>query len=228
MAKKYYAVAVGRESGIFTSWATAEQQVKGFPGAKYKGFPSKEEAETWLENPVYQKKGTQSTQRAGKKRLQKSTAPAVPLPENAIIVYTDGGCIDNPGSGGYGIVIEKDGELREMSGGEHQTTNNRMEMLAAIIALRELEGESRPIALFSDSSYLVNGINKGWAEKWRSNGWQKSDGNPAKNSDLWEELLRLLDSLSVQFHWVKGHAGNAMNERCDELANGMARKMGSL
>ncbi len=227
MAKKYYAVAVGRENGIFTSWADAEQQVKGFPGAKYKSFPTKGEAEAWLENPVYQKKGTQSTQRAGRKRPKKGAAPAVPLPENAIVVHTDGGCIDNPGPGGYGVVIERDGELREMSGGECQTTNNRMEMLAAIVALRELEGEKRPIALFSDSSYLVNGIGKGWAGKWRSNGWQKSDGNPAKNSDLWEELLDLLDSLSVQFHWVKGHAGNAMNERCDELANGMARKMNS-
>ncbi len=223
MAKKYYAVAVGRKCGIFTSWPSAEQEVKGFPGAKYKSFPTESAAKAWLENPAYQ-----TTAHKRKEKKKKASISAVPLPENAVVVYTDGGCINNPGPGGYGIVIEKDDSLQEISGGAAETTNNRMEMLAAIVALRKLKGEKRPIALFSDSSYLVNGVEKGWARNWRQQGWRKSDGSPAKNSDLWEELLILLECCSVQLHWVKGHAGNPMNERCDQLANQTARKMGNL
>ena len=138
--------------------------------------------------------------------------------QNAIIVYTDGGSINNPGPGGYGIVIETDGKRQELSGGFRHTTNNRMEMMAAIVALRSLQDCRKKICLFSDSSYLVNGITKGWAKKWRSKGWRKSDGQPVLNVDLWKELLALLDSAEVSFNWVKGHAGNELNERCDRLA----------
>ena len=218
--KKYYAVAVGRSSGIFTDWATAEKQVKGFAAAKFKSFPTRAEAEAWLENPVYQKKEC-----AQPSRQEKSSAsPQQQCDPETIIVYTDGGSINNPGPGGYGVVIETDGERRELSGGFRHTTNNRMEMMAAIVALRELQNCPKKISLYSDSSYLVNGITKGWAKKWRSRGWTKSDGQPVLNVDLWRELLDLLERVKVSFNWVKGHAGNELNERCDQLAVAAARQ----
>ncbi|TKB24464.1 ribonuclease HI [Desulfopila sp. IMCC35006] len=218
--KKYYAVAVGRSTGIYTDWATAEKQVKGFAAAKFKSFPTRAEAEAWLANPVYQKK-----ERPGESRQEPYAKPAPqPCDPEAIIVYTDGGSINNPGPGGYGVVIETDGTRRELSGGFRHTTNNRMEMMAAIVALRELRRCGKKIILFSDSSYLVNGIKKGWAKKWRTRGWQKSDGQPVLNIDLWRELLDLLEGVDVSFNWVKGHAGNELNERCDRLAVAAARQ----
>ncbi len=218
--KKYYAVAVGRSSGIFTDWATAEKQVKGFAAAKFKSFPTKAEAEAWLENPVYQKKESKKNgwQEGGPPPPQQQCDP------DAIIVYTDGGSINNPGPGGYGVVIETDGNRRELNGGFRYTTNNRMEMMAAIVALRDLQNCGKKIFLYSDSSYLVNGITKGWAKKWRSRGWLKSDGQAVLNVDLWKELLELLEGAEVSFNWVKGHAGNELNERCDRLAVAAARQ----
>ena len=218
--KKFYAVAVGRSPGIFTDWATAEKQVKGFAAAKFKSFPTKAEAEAWLENPVYQKK-------EGKKNGHQEAglpSPRLQHDPDTIIVFTDGGSINNPGPGGYGVVIEMNGKRRELSGGFRLTTNNRMEMMAAIVALRELQNCGKKIYLYSDSSYLVNGITKGWARKWRSKGWQKSDGQPVLNVDLWQELLKLLDGVEVSFNWVKGHAGNELNERCDRLAVAASRQ----
>ncbi len=218
--KKYYAVAVGRSPGVFTDWPTAEKQVKGFAGAKFKSFPTRIEAEAWLKNPVYQQK-----EQNGKKKQERGVSPRHrPSGTDTVIVYTDGGCINNPGPGGYGVVIEEGGKRREQSGGFRHTTNNRMEMMAAIVALRELQGCGKKIFLYSDSSYLVNGITKGWAEKWRRKGWRKSDGQPVLNVDLWQEILDLLDSAEVSFHWVKGHAGNELNERCDRLAVHAARQ----
>ncbi len=217
MKKKFYAVAVGRRTGIFTDWPSAEGQVKGFAGAKYQSFPSREEASAWLENPVYAKKEHCSSGRA----------PVQVCPEQrpgAIIVFTDGGCSNNPGPGGYGIVIEENHEEREMSGGFRLTTNNRMEMMAALIALETLREWRTPIDLYSDSSYLVNGITKDWARKWRSNGWCKADGGAVVNVDLWQRLLLLAEALDVRFHWLKGHAGHAGNERCDKLAVAAARQ----
>lgn len=219
--KKYYAVAAGREKGIFTDWPSAEKQVKGFGGAKYKSFPTMEEARAWLDNPVYEKKA------AAKRAAGDKKPPAQEnIPSGAIVIYTDGGAINNPGPGGYGIVI-CDGEKKsELSGGFRHTTNNRMEMTAAIIALEEVRGTDKPVVLHSDSSYLVNGIQKGWARKWKANGWLKSDKSPALNSDLWAKLLDLLETLKVEFRWVKGHAGNELNERCDRLAVASARLEG--
>lgn len=221
--KKFYAVAAGRSCGIYTDWATTEKLVKGFAGAKYKSFPSRVEAEAWLDDPVYQKK-----QGSAGSKSKGPSAPSAKIDDpNAIIVYTDGGAINNPGPGGYGIVIEQDGCFQELSGGFRLTTNNRMEMMAAIVALKQirdtLQGSSKKIYLYSDSSYLVNGITKGWARKWRSRGWRKSDGESAINIDLWKALLELTDELEVSFNWVKGHAGNELNERCDRLAVSAAR-----
>ena len=218
--KKYYAVAVGRTCGIFTDWPAAEAQVKGFPGAKYMSFASEEEARAWLDDPKYRKRDEET------KRSPAGPAahPLPPCQSEDILVYTDGGCLNNPGPGGYGIIIEHNGERHELSGGFRLTTNNRMEMMAAIVALEELQGSRQRIHLYSDSSYLVNSIEKGWAKKWRKNGWSKSDGKTALNSDLWHKLLELLEGLAVEFHWVKGHAGHEQNERCDCLAVGMARQ----
>ncbi len=219
MAKgKYYAVAVGRKPGIYTDWATAEQQVKGFAGAVYKGFADRAEAENWLTAPTY-------NSAKNKVRSPRAALPASVQPSDGeIVIYTDGGSINNPGPGGYGAVICADGEQREISGGFRLTTNNRMEMTACIAALREVAGSGKPVRVFSDSSYLVNGISKGWAKKWRDNGWRKADRAPAINADLWAELLDLLAGQKVTLNWVKGHAGNPLNERCDQLAVASARR----
>ncbi|MBW1637317.1 MAG: ribonuclease HI [Deltaproteobacteria bacterium] len=215
--KKFYAVAVGRECGIFTDWPSAEKQVKGFGAAKYKSFPSMTDAENWLKNPVFKRKASP----LGKKNYYQPPGGDKPFD---IVIYTDGSSLNNPGPGGYGAVIIESGRKKELSGGFRLTTNNRMEMMAAIVALRNLTTETKPVLLYSDSRYLVNGITKGWAKKWRSQGWKKSDGKDALNIDLWQELLDLTGDLDVEFRWVKGHAGNPMNERCDRLAVGAARQ----
>lgn len=223
MAKKnFYAVATGHRPGIYTNWPAAQAQVAGFPGAVYKGFALQEEATAWLKNPSYS---------TGKKKtnISRQSAPAVSgtAPKvGEITIYTDGGSINNPGPGGYGaVIIEGDGQL-EYCGGFSLTTNNRMELMGCIVALQKLEQRDKPITLYSDSSYVVNGIVKGWAKSWRKNGWIKSDKKPAVNPDLWEKLLELVEPLAINFKWVKGHAGNPLNERCDELAVASARRGG--
>lgn len=134
-----------------------------------------------------------------------------------IKIYTDGACRGNPGKGGWGAVLIYGNVKKEMCGGEKETTNNRMELTAAIEALSALK-EPCKVVLTSDSQYLINGITKGWAESWKKNGWKKSDKSPALNSDLWQKLLDLLKIHEVEWVWVKGHAGHPYNERCDELA----------
>ncbi len=132
-------------------------------------------------------------------------------------IYTDGACSGNPGPGGWGAVLVYGQHEKELSGGERNTTNNRMELTAVIEALRMLK-EPCAVTLTTDSRYVVDGITKGWAKKWRSNGWIKSDKKPALNSELWEALLNELERHQVEFVWVKGHAGHPYNERCDRLA----------
>jgi ribonuclease HI len=134
-----------------------------------------------------------------------------------VTVYTDGGCIGNPGPGGYGVVILCDGKRRELSGGYRRTTNNRMEIMAAIAALQALRSRSR-VTLYTDSQYLADAIGKGWARRWRANGWMRNRQEQALNPDLWAKLLDLCDRHEVTFTWVRGHAGNPENERCDRLS----------
>ncbi len=131
-------------------------------------------------------------------------------------IYTDGGCSGNPGPGGYGAVLLYGEHRKEIFGGFKRTTNNRMEIFACIVALDILKYQC-DVTLYSDSKYVVNSIEKGWAERWRKNNWQKDRLNKAKNADLWEKLLSLCDKHKVKFNWVKGHAGNRENERCDTL-----------
>ena len=140
---------------------------------------------------------------------------------NRVEIFTDGACSGNPGPGGWGAILRFRGRTRELNGGEAETTNNRMEMLAAISALEAL---TRPCAvdLFTDSSYLKGGITQ-WVHGWVRNGWKTADKKPVKNVDLWQRLMAARDRHDVTWHWVKGHAGHDENERADELArDGMA------
>ena len=136
-------------------------------------------------------------------------------------IYTDGACRGNPGKGGWGAILVYGKHEKEMSGGEKETTNNRMELTAAIKALEALT-EPCEITLYSDSNYMIDSITKGWAESWRKKGWKKADKSPALNPDLWETLLDLLSVHTVEFIWVRGRNGHAYNERCDTLATTFA------
>ncbi len=134
-----------------------------------------------------------------------------------IELYTDGACSGNPGPGGYGVILRYGSYEKELSAGFRQTTNNRMELLAAIIGLEALK-EPCTVNLYSDSKYLVNALEKGWLSSWRSGGWKKADKKPVLNVDLWQRLVPLLDKHDVHIHWLKGHDGHPENERCDVLA----------
>jgi ribonuclease HI len=134
-----------------------------------------------------------------------------------VTLYTDGACKNNPGPGGYGVVLLFDSHRKELSAGYRKTTNNRMEILAAIAGLEALK-EPCQVHLYSDSQYLVNAIEKGWAIRWQANGWKRNSKEKAINPDLWEMLLLLCKTHKVEFKWVRGHAGHLENERCDVLA----------
>ena len=134
-----------------------------------------------------------------------------------VTLYTDGACSGNPGPGGWGAILEYMGHQRELSGGEVKTTNNRMELTAVIEGLKALK-EPCIVELYSDSKYVIDALQKGWAVGWRKRGWVKSDKKPALNPDLWEQLLNLVEKHELHYHWVKGHADNPMNNRCDEMA----------
>ena len=138
-------------------------------------------------------------------------------------IYTDGACSGNPGPGGWGAILMYGQHKKELSGGEANTTNNRMELTAVIRALSILK-EPCIVDLWSDSKYVIDGLEKGWAKGWKARGWVKSDKKPALNPDLWDELLRLTDIHSLRYHWVKGHAENEYNNRCDELAVAESQK----
>lgn len=134
-----------------------------------------------------------------------------------IVIYADGGSIGNPGPGGYGVVILAGGKRRELAGGFRLTTNNRMEIMAAIVGLQTLKDKSA-VTIYTDSQYLANAMSKGWAKRWRANGWMRNHGEPALNPDLWQQLLDLCARHQVKFVWVRGHDGNHENERSHELA----------
>lgn len=134
-----------------------------------------------------------------------------------IEIYTDGACSGNPGKGGYGIILKYNGVVKEMSEGFELTTNNRMEILAAVKGLEALKVPCR-VTLYSDSKYLVDSVNQGWIVKWQKNNWYRTKSEKAKNVDLFKRLLTQLNRHTVEFVWVKGHAGHLENERCDKLA----------
>ena len=140
-------------------------------------------------------------------------------------IYTDGACSGNPGPGGWGAILVYAGHEKELSGGERETTNNRMELTAVIEALSALR-EPCEVTLTSDSKYVIDALVQGWAEGWRARGWRKADKSPALNADLWARLLDLVHVHRMTYVWVKGHAGHPYNERCDRLAVGFYERMG--
>ncbi len=142
-----------------------------------------------------------------------------------VYIYTDGACSGNPGAGGWGAILKYGNAEKELSGADPETTNNRMELTAVISALEALK-EPCEVVLTTDSKYVCDGINLGWARSWRSKGWIKADRKPALNPDLWERLLNLTERHNVTFVWVKGHAGHPENERCDRLAVSQYRSLG--
>jgi ribonuclease HI len=224
--KKYYSVARGRKTGIFEKWygpEGAEAQIREFPGARYKGFQTIEAARQWLDSMTGE---TCSSHKQGDGSKSTKPEPSVParkpvLKGGEVLMYTDGGCSYNPGPGGYGVVILTGRARKELSGGFRLTTNNRMELTACIAGLRALKAASA-VTLCSDSKYIVDAVSKGWARKWRTNGWMRTKTEAAENYDLWKQLLDLCDKHRVEFVWVKGHAGNPENECCDRLATGAA------
>ena len=236
MAKnRSYAVRNGRRPGIYDEWfgtLGAEAQIKGFPGAVYKGFASRGEAEAWLDNMSAKTTGEQQimpfplieetvTQKKASRRPKPvAEGPAHHRTEETkvdVVIYTDGGCSRNPGPGGYGVVMLEGGSRRELSGGYAWTTNNRMELTACIKGLEALERTSLVI-VYSDSQYVVNGMEKGWARRWKKNDWKRNKDEIAENSDLWSRLLDICEKHEVRFSWVRGHDGNQENERADALA----------
>lgn len=221
MAKKFYAVKRGRKTGIFTVWADCAAQVKGFAGPVYKGFMTEEEARAWLSgSPVQDGGGIPAHAPHAADTVDDSAACA----DFDYIIYTDGSCLSNPGgAGGWAAVIETaaTGSVEEMSGGASMTTNNRMELTAALTAVSSVPEGAR-VALYTDSQYLKNAFTKFWLAAWKKRGWKKADGSPVLNQDLWMQLDAAFSVRSVSFHWVKGHAGNPRNERCDVLARSTA------
>ena len=225
--KKYYVVIRGFKPGIYDKWYGdngAEIQVRGFSKPVYKGFRTLKEAEAWKK--TFEGKNSSVIQHPilTTTTLQVKDSHIEDEKPN-LVIYTDGGALGNPGPGGYAAIIIKDEEVREFSGGYRLTTNNRMELMACIRALENLEQNSS-IVLHSDSKYVVDAINKGWAERWRANNWMRNKAAPAKNADLWQRLLGLCKQHHIQFKWVKGHANNEGNERCDQLVKIVAKSTG--
>ncbi len=144
-----------------------------------------------------------------------------------VTIYTDGACSGNPGPGGWGAILCYNGIEKELSGGEAMTTNNRMELMAVIRSLEALK-EPCSVDLYSDSKYVIDALEKGWVYSWQKNGWRRADKKPALNVDLWESLLPLIAKHQVRYYWVKGHASNEKNNRCDELAVEESKKHASL
>lgn len=141
----------------------------------------------------------------------------------SVIIYTDGACSGNPGPGGWGTVLMFNGTLKELSGGERRTTNNRMEMMAVVVALESLT-ERCQVRVHSDSAYIINCFRQGWHEKWQRNGWQTSSKTPVENQDLWKRMLESARRHDIEWIKVKGHSGDKWNDRCDALARAESAK----
>ena len=146
------------------------------------------------------------------------------MQQKLVELYTDGACSGNPGPGGWGAVLRYNGQEKELCGGAESTTNNRMELTAVLSGLKALK-QPCTVELYTDSKYVADSIEKGWVFGWQQRGWVKADKKPALNPDLWAELLELCDTHEVRCHWVKGHAENEFNNRCDELAVAASQTM---
>jgi ribonuclease HI len=196
--------------------------VEGFPGALFRGFERLEDARAWLRDVAAAFPDLAPALADLLDAPGEETAEEI-LRSGTVLIYTDGGSIGNPGPGGYGAILRFGKHRRELSGGYRRTTNNRMELMACIQALEALRFAC-PVVLYSDSRYVVDGIVEGWAERWRANEWWRTKKERAENVDLWSRLLALCEEHEVEFRWLKGHAGNPDNERCDALAQQAARR----
>ena len=218
MAKKqkYYVVWKGVSPGVYHSWTDCQLQIKGYEGALYKSFDTREEAEQAFASSAFHY--------VGKNAVKKEETPRQ-LPENFDMncLAVDAACSGNPGPGGWGAVLRYNGHEKEISGGEANTTNNRMELSAVINALALLK-EPCKVTLYSDSQYVCNALKLGWAKKWKANNWMRNKKEKALNPELWDRLLTLYDTHEVEIVWVKGHAGHPENERCDRLAVAAAKQ----
>lgn len=233
--RKYYAVVRGKRPGIYDTWdgpQGAKAQVESFPQAVYKSFPTESTAEQWYRErggpiPIAHVRSLPPPPPASA-AFPAGLAPEDQLLAGRVVIFTDGACTGNPGPGGYGVVLRYRDTVRELSGGFARTTNNRMEMLAMVEALASLQGQPA-ITLYSDSSYVIDALQKGWAVRWRRDGWQRTGDagrEDVKNVDLWQRLLPLYEQHDVTLVQVKGHAGIADNERCDQLAVAAAQRRG--
>ncbi len=235
----FYAVKKGRVPGIYKTWAECEAQVKGFAGAIFKGFRSRAEAKIFLAQDIgeqphratrAERKQLPASRRESdraeeREQISRSARNAENRNDDAgrVIIYTDGSSVGNPGRGGYAAVMLFDGHRKEIAGGFRLTTNNRMEMMAAIVGLGMLK-RSCAVTVYTDSKYLRDAMMHGWVTRWLENGWRTREDTPVANQDLWMQLWEQAQKHDVQFEWVRGHAGNAENERCDELATSMSAR----
>jgi ribonuclease HI len=219
--KQIYVVVRGRKPGIYTHWSGpggAEEQVRGFGGAQFKSFYDRAEAFAWLRNLE------QNLPPELADLVQQEPLPvAEALDPECVWMYTDGCALNNPGPGGYGVVMLYRGHRKELSGGFAWTTNNRMEIMACIVGLQALK-QPMGVILFSDSRYVVDTMTKGGALRWRDQGWMRTTDQRAENADLWQTLLELCEQHTVEFRWVRGHSSTPENERCDQLADQAARQ----
>jgi ribonuclease HI len=228
--KSIYIVIRGIHPGVYFTWSGkdgAEAQVKGYQDALYKGFVTEAEAVRWLQSlkiPTSRLPREISRLLEGERQVSKVENQMQAIQEaGKVALFTDGACIRNPGPGGYGAVLLHAGRRKEISGGYRRTTNNRMELMACIMGLKQLKRSSR-VVIFSDSKYVVDSISTGKTARWQSAGWQRSGGQKVENTDLWEDLLKLCAVHQVEFLWIKGHAEYAENMRCDALAVKAARE----
>lgn len=234
MAKKkqYYVVLRGHKPGLYHEWfgkGGAAEQVQGFPDAAYRGFHTMEEAAAWLRDrqadTMPDLPPALADLLAHQPDLPQEDDPDLLLEAGKVLIYTDGSALDNPGPGGYGVVLRHKRHRKELSGGFRLTTNNRMELLACIVGLGALK-QTCSVVLYSDSKYVVEGMTKGWPRRWQANDWRLADDSEVKNADLWRKLVVLCEQHDVEFRWVRGHSGNPENQRCDQLAVAAARRRG--
>ncbi|MBI5651055.1 MAG: ribonuclease HI [Chloroflexi bacterium] len=233
----------GRVPGIYKTWAECEAQVKGFADAIFKGFRTRADAKKFLAQEIAGR--PHSATRAEQKKLQVShrdlelgkgfeERDAISRfarnddegrndDADRVIIYTDGSSVGNPGAGGYAAVMLYGGHRKEARGGFRLTTNNRMEMMAALVGLGLLKRHCA-VTIYTDSKYLRDAMMNGWVKRWMKNGWRTRADTPVANMDLWLQLWDHAQKHNVKFEWVRGHAGNAENERCDQLATQMAAR----
>ena len=234
----FYAVAKGHNTGIFTSWQECYKEVNGYSDAKFKKFRFFQEAIDYLHDNNVQydvskeprfknflssnnnKKKQNDKKNKKENKKNNNHVDVVPM-ENIdcdFIIFTDGSCLKNPeGPGGFAGFIISPTSVIQVSGGEHSTTNNRMELRAVIETLKQIRPNMK-VELFSDSQYFIKAIENNWIKNWKQKDWITFNGTPVKNVDLWKEIDSLISSLKINYHWVKGHNGISYNEKCDKLA----------